>query len=90
MTTLENVQLTPYELELFAYHVGSIYRDTGKFGLSCRTGILAEVVIEPRTDPKQDMIWDQVTINGHWCGNRAGGARAYAKMVAGDPHWWKP
>jgi hypothetical protein len=81
--------MKPYELELFAYHVGCIYRDSGRFGLSCKPGVHAEVTITPTAGPTAESIWDSVTINGHSCGNRAGGARAYARMVAGDPEWWR-
>ncbi len=86
-TPRPNVPLTPYELELFAYHVGCIYRDSGSFGLSCRDGILAEVWIEQQGNRVD--VWDSVTMNGHSVGNRAGGAMAYSRMVAGDPEWWR-
>lgn len=82
--------MTINELELFAYHVGSIYRDTGKFGLSCRQGIHAEVEITPNElSVSAGDIWDSVTINGRSVGNRCGGARAYARMVAGNKEWWR-
>ena len=85
------VPLAPYELELFAYHISSIATQTGRFGLSCRAGILANVLIEPNAMSATDgPVWDSVTINGRSCGNRPGGARAYAKMAAGDPEWWRP
>ena len=77
--------------DLLAYHIGCIYRDLGKFGLSAREGIYADVEIMPSSLSATDgAIWDSVTINGHWCGNRCGGAKAYARMVAGDPNWHRP
>jgi hypothetical protein len=76
---------------LLAYHLVSLARDTGTFGLSAREGIHADVVITPSSMSETDgSVWDSVTINGHSCGNRCGGARAYALMVAGVTDWWKP
>lgn len=84
------VTLTRHELELFAYHVSCLFRDRGRFGLSCKAGIKADVEIVPSTLSETDgTIWDSVTINGKSCGNRCGGAKAYARMVAGDPEWWR-
>ena len=85
-----SVTLTAHELELFAYHMSCLFRDKGNFGLSTREGIYANVNITPSAlSPSEGSIWDSVTINGHWCGNRCGGAKAYARMVAGDPNWFR-
>lgn len=86
-----SVALTAHELATFAYHVGCLYRDRGRFGLSARAGIHAEVEIVPSTLSATDGdIWDSVTINGRHCGNRCGGAKAYARMVAGESEWYRP
>jgi hypothetical protein len=89
-TTFTPYQLTPHELEIFAYHIGVLYRDSGKFGLSAREGIRADVEIVPSSLSATDGdIWDSVTMNGHSLGKRPGGAKAYARLVAGDPEWYR-
>jgi len=67
-TKRTTIDLTTHELELFAYHVSSLFRDSGSFGLSCKDGISANVVIEPSTianngyqpDRTPD-VWDRCT-----------------------------
>lgn len=69
-------------LSIFAYQVSLIATETGKFSLHPCEGVDVEIVIEPsqmsHTDGK---VWDQVTINGKWAGNRCGGRDAFTKLV---------
>jgi len=88
------VKTTSYQIELLAYHIGVIMRDSGTFGLACDRGhvevTIARGPIGGPCDPPMDHVWDHVTIAGHSCGNRCGGARAYARFFAGVAEWWKP
>jgi hypothetical protein len=88
MRTDAGIVLDSNLADLLAYHIGCIYRETGKLSLSARDGVVADVEIRPSGLPAES-IWDSVTINGHSCGNRHGGAKAYARLVAGDPEWFR-
>ena len=89
-TTETTFELTTYELELFAYHVSCLYRDTGRFGLSRRDGAHVDVEIVPNSlSTTEGDIWDSVTMDGHSVGNRCGGAKAFARFVAGESDWWR-
>jgi len=82
------VTMTAWELETFAYHLSVIYRETGTGGLGRPDGAVLTYTITPGSLSATDGdVWDQVTLNGHPCGNRHGGAKAYARFWAGDPEW---
>jgi len=75
--------MTTMRTQTFAHHCTSIMMQeaNGKpqTYYPC-DGVVAEVVVKPAhwTD---DFIWNQVFINGKWCGNRHGGVKAFANMV---------
>jgi len=95
MAETDQVTLTLRDVELLAEHLRFIYTDkapsTSRMAVHDRMDI-AVIEIAPTamsTPGVVSDVWDSVTINGHSCGNRHGGAVAYARMVAGDPHWWR-
>ena len=71
-------------LQIFARHVAGIWAQeaNGKPQTyhPC-DGIRAEVTITPSHFAPSDRVWDQVDINGKWCGNRHGGVKAFCVMV---------
>lgn len=83
--------LTSWQLQTFAYHLSALYRETGRGGLGRPDGASVTYEITPSsslTAATDGNVWDQVTLDGHSCGNRHGGARAYARFWAGDAEWW--
>lgn len=76
-------------LDTFGYHMRCLAtNEPGKFGLGLTAGgvsVNVSVEIHMRKNPDAsgiNMIWDQVYIDGKWCGNRAGGCREYAERCA--------
>lgn len=77
-------------LDTFGYHIRCLAtNEPGKFGLGLSAGAVSvhvSVEIKMRANPDasgiNDTIWDQVFIDGKWCGNRAGGCREYAERCA--------
>lgn len=77
-------------LDTFGYHIRCLTtNEPGKFGLGLSAGAVSvnvSVEIKMRANPEasgiNDTIWDQVFIDGKWCGNRAGGCREYAARCA--------
>lgn len=69
-------------LSVFAQHVAAIMLDPAptKFSLHTFTALDVEVRIEPAKN-LEGHVWDNVYINGRWCGNRCGGVAEYVKMV---------
>ena len=86
--------LEQYErmLSNFAYHVGEIMSTcppaTFRLTLGGYADIQAKMVeikieatkSEGRVEPID--VWDQVTVDGQWAGNRCGGRDAYTKAMA--------
>lgn len=73
-------------LDTFGYHIRCLAtNEPGKFGLGLSAGAVSvhvSVEIERSMLSEAAPIWDQVYINGQWCGNRAGGCREYATRCA--------
>jgi hypothetical protein len=71
-------------LSIFAYHVQciAITKAPAVFTLSPCDGVVADVRIEPTRHAASGSIWDEVTVNGQSAGNRAGGVKAFCKLVA--------
>jgi hypothetical protein len=44
--------------------------------------VVADVVIVPSVFAPDERVWDQVCVNGKWCGNRHGGIKAFASLVS--------
>jgi hypothetical protein len=83
------MEMTASDLELFAYHISTIYRQTGTFGLSFGDAHV-KVQIDPSALSKeQGSVWDSVFLDGHGPWNRSGAAAAYARKVAGVEAWWR-
>lgn len=73
--------MSKMRMDIFAYHIQSIALDTGHFKLHPCDGVVADVNITPTPMSESGSIWDNVTINGKSYGNRAGGIKAFVKMV---------
>ncbi len=69
-------------LSVFAYHIGLIMLEDApaKLRLHPCEGVAAEIVIEPAQFLK-GRVWDQVSINGRWCGNRHGAIQEFTALV---------
>jgi hypothetical protein len=79
-------------LSNFAYHVGEIMNTcppaTFRLTLGGYAGVQVKTVsveikatqMEGRIEPVD--VWDQVTVDGRWEGNRCGGRNAYTKAMA--------
>ena len=83
------ITTTGHDLETLAYHLSVIYRESGRVGFAAPDGRHCEITITAGTlsADTNDPIWDQVTIDGHWCGNRHGGAKAYVRFWAGKAEY---
>jgi len=69
-----------HALELLAGHVQSLSWQVGKYGFSF-PGV-PRVVVEIRSEPTsavEGIIWDSVSLDGKWVGNRHAAVMAYTK-----------
>jgi len=66
-------------LRIFAYHVQLISRRLGRFTVYPMSSNHAYDVNITASDNGRE--WDQVTINGKWCGNRSGGVTEFSRLV---------
>ena len=76
-------------LETMAGHIANVAsREQSRmitgFGLHASDGTYVFVKFEcvPSRFAPDDEIWDQVRLNGEWCGNRCGGVRRLAQLYA--------
>ena len=69
-------------MAIFAYHITCLATDTGEFNLFPCEGVEVAVKITPSCEGR---INDHVTLNGVYCGNRAGAIGDFVKMV-GEAH----
>ena len=71
------------QLHIFVHHVSEIFstQAPAEFELHPHPGIVAKVRIVRYDLALPWDIWDQVYINGQWCGNRHGGVRYFTDMI---------
>lgn len=81
---------TEQKLSLFAGYLTTLMRSnptpekSDKFGLTTFDDDQPEsinVMVE-RNRPNDDPVWDQVYINGEWCGNKCGGAQKLVEIFS--------
>lgn len=94
MTQQDTVQKMPiapsskptfeHMLSLFAYHVSVLMTEAPRKGTFAFGDLLVEWEIRDggETSKVEGKVWDQVWMNGRWCGNRCGGYGEYTKLCA--------